>query len=113
MDGLFALARLAAMAAMTIPAELRRLVAERERDLLGDPDLDELVAVAVMDMLQTAIDTTSLDIEQILDVAAIVEPLGGRDYVLAVLEWRDAARVWARSRRRGKGARPPAPAVPG
>jgi hypothetical protein len=71
MDGLFALARLAAMAAgMTIPAALRRLVAKRERDLLGDPDLDELVAMAVMDMLQTAIDTTGLDVEQILDAGA-------------------------------------------
>jgi len=100
------------MAGMTIPAVLRRLVADRERELLGDRDLDELVAVAVMDMLQTAIDTTGLDVEQILDVAAIVEPLGGRDYVLAVLSWRDAARTWARSRRRGKGARPAPPTVP-
>jgi hypothetical protein len=96
---------------MTIPAAVRTLLEARERDLLDDPDLDGLIAETVADLAQTLLDQTLLDIDELVEIPEIIDPLGGPAYVRAVLEWRAAARAWAR--RRGRtGPAPVPPAVP-
>ena len=44
----------------SIPATLRELVEDRDRDLLDQPDPDETVALIVQDMLQVVIDQTGI-----------------------------------------------------
>jgi hypothetical protein len=97
---------------VTIPAALRQLIADRDRDLLDHPDPDEAVALMVEDMVQVMLDQTGIEIERLLATPAIVDPVGGPDYVRAVLAWRDAGLKWSRSRRRAKGAPPTPPAAP-
>jgi len=95
----------------SIPATLRELVEDRDRDLLDQPDPDETVALIVQDMLQVVIDQTGIAAGQLLEMPGLVEPLGGKAYVEAVLAWRAATLRWARSRRRQKGEAPEPPKV--
>ena len=96
----------------SIPATLRRLFEDRDRDLLDQPDPDEAVALIVEDMVQVMIDQTGIAAEQLLATPELVEPLGGRSYVEAVLAWRAASLRWTRSRRRQKGQPPVPPKAP-
>jgi hypothetical protein len=99
------------MAVMSIPAALQALLEGRERDLLDNPDPNEVVAEAVADIVQVLLDEAALDIDELLD-SAIMHALGGADYVRAVLAWREAVRGRARSRSRRKGSPPEPPTVP-
>ena len=96
----------------SIPAALTVIINERDRDLLDHPDPDEVAAETTQDIIQLLVDQTGLEIEELLDIPAIVDPLGGAEYIKAVLSWREAGRAWARSRRRRKGLPPVPPAVP-
>jgi len=91
----------------SIPATPRRLLEDHDRDLLDQPDPDEAVALIIEDMVQVILDQTGISARQLLDIPEIVEPLGGRAYVEAVLAWRAATLRWARSRRRGQAPEPP------
>jgi len=84
-----------------------------DRDLLDQPDPYEAVALIAPDMVQVMIDQTGIAAEQLLATPELVEPLGGRSYVEAVLAL-DAppAFRWTRSRRRQKGQPPVAPKTP-
>jgi hypothetical protein len=96
----------------SIPATLRRLLEDRDRDLLDQPDPDEAIALIVEDMVQVMLDQTGITAEQLLATPELVEPLGGAAYVEAVLAWRAASLQWMRSRRRQKGQPPEPPKVP-
>jgi hypothetical protein len=96
----------------SIPAALTVIINERDRDLLDHPDPDEVAAETTQDIIQLLVDQTGLEIEELLDIPAIVDPLGGAEYIKAVLAWREASRTWARSRRRRKGLPPLPPAAP-
>jgi hypothetical protein len=100
------------MAIVTIPAALRQLIADRDLDLLDHPDPDEAVALIVEGMVQVMLDQTGIEVAKLLAAPAIVDPLGGPDYVRAVLAWRDAGLKWSRSRRRAKGLPPAPPPAP-
>jgi hypothetical protein len=100
------------MAIVTIPAALRQLIDDRDRDLLDHPDRDEAVALMIEDMIQVMLDQTGIEAAQLLDTPGIVDPLGGPDYVRAVLAWREAGLKWTRSRRRSRGQPPAPPAAP-
>jgi hypothetical protein len=63
-------------------------------------------------MVEVMLDQTGIGIDQLLATPAIVDPLGGPDYVRAVLAWRDAGLKWSRSRRRAKGLSPTPPVAP-
>jgi hypothetical protein len=97
----------------SIPAALKMIINERDRDLLDHPDPDEVAAETTQDIIQQLlVDQTGLEIEELLDIPAIVDPLGGAEYIKAVLALREASRTWARSRRRRKGLPPLPPAAP-
>jgi hypothetical protein len=91
----------------SIPATLRRLLEDRDRELLEQPDPDEAVALIVEDIVQVMIDQTAIAAEQLLATPELVEPLGGLAYVEAVLAWRAASLRWTRSRRRRPPPEPP------
>ena len=80
----------------SIPAALKMIINERDRDLLDHPDPDEVAAETTQDIIQLLVDQTGLEIEELLDIPAIVDPLGGVEYIKAVLAWREAGRAWAR-----------------
>jgi hypothetical protein len=48
----------------SIPAALRRVLEDRDRDLLEQPDPDEAIALIVEDMVQVMIDQTGIAAEQ-------------------------------------------------
>jgi hypothetical protein len=81
----------------SIPAALRMLIEGREHDLLEHPDLDLVVAETTEQMLQVLLDT-GIGIDELLADPTIIEPLGGFEYVRAVLTWRDDALAWAPNR---------------
>jgi hypothetical protein len=45
-------------------------------------------------MIQVMLDQTGIEVAQLLDTPGIVDPLGGPDYVRAVLAWREAGLKW-------------------
>ena len=61
----------------SIPAALRVLLESCERDLLNHPDPDEVVAESIDDIFQVLLDQTGMEVEELLDIPAIVDPLGG------------------------------------
>jgi hypothetical protein len=95
----------------SIPAALWPLLEGGDRDLLDHPDPDLVIAETTEQMVQVLIDA-GIGIDELLADPAIVEPLGGFEYVRAVLTWRDDSLTWARSRRRRKGPAPEPPKAP-
>jgi hypothetical protein len=76
---------------------------------VGD-NLDELVAEAVAEIVQVLLDQNGVDeVDLLIEIPAMSDPLGGTDYLRAVLAWRATDLAWARSRRRNKGPRPVPP----
>jgi hypothetical protein len=95
----------------SIPAALRMLIEGREHDRLDHADPDLILAETTEQILQVLLDT-GIGIDEVLADPAIVGPLGGFEYVRAVLTWRDDALAWARNRRRRKGPQPVPPKAP-
>ena len=62
------------MAIVTIPAALRQLIDDRDRDLLDHPDRDEAVALMIEDMIQVMLDQTGIEVAQLCDRGSARRP---------------------------------------
>jgi hypothetical protein len=96
---------------MSVPAALAVYYTSHEDD--EKPQDPEDMRVRIAEATIAAMCAAQFYDADDTDAAAqpLITLLGGRDYLTAVWTWREACRAW-RNKRKNRGPRPPAPALP-